>query len=230
MTDIVIAGEEALAIAAALNEPKAWLIQRCIDEASKETVHQVLAETLRIERDGGMLRTSEKKRRTPGGVFFYLIKKAVPGPLRRRIFPKHVQRKKSKSSSKTQQGKKPVAMTWEMAEQLVQKIIHSAGGAKTMKLTLIGTPEKIILQDGCTILSMKAGRIPDLPAPLPKPPEGSLLTYAVFVDLRQWRTIPEGSRLLIEGFPIRVNNMDVCLATSVKAIPEKQPKQPKVAA
>jgi len=227
VTESIVPGEEALSIAENLNEPKAWLIQRCMNEAGKETVYHVLAETLRVELGGGMMCSNGKQRRTAGGVFFFLFKKAIPGPLRRRIFFNKVGRRKSAGdgSGKPKQPKKPiVAMTWEMANELARQIIHSAGGAKTMKLTLVGTPEKVIIQDNCALFSLKAAKIPDLPASLPVPPAGSLLTYAVFVDLKQWGKIPEGAKVVVEGFPIRVNNMDACLASNVKEVPAKPAK------
>jgi hypothetical protein len=64
--------------------------------SSAPTVRAFLQQTLAIEAEGGMLVTSGKRRRTPGGVFFYLVCKNVSPEERKAIFPKTKKKRASR--------------------------------------------------------------------------------------------------------------------------------------
>jgi hypothetical protein len=67
-------------IAAALGETQpepVAQIRRIIQHLGEAYARDMLAETLRIEEQGGMLVKSGKRRRTPGGIFFWLVRQRL---------------------------------------------------------------------------------------------------------------------------------------------------------
>ena len=74
------------AIAKAVNEPNKELIWRIVKRIGAERATAFLAEALRIEAEGGMLVEDQSRRRTPGGVFFALVRQGVTRKERYHIF------------------------------------------------------------------------------------------------------------------------------------------------
>jgi len=73
-------------LAAALNEDGAGeILKRAVMYAGMRFCKQVLAETLKIEEDGGVYTSDGSRRRTPGGVFLKLLKEQVTDPQLRSI-------------------------------------------------------------------------------------------------------------------------------------------------
>jgi hypothetical protein len=70
----------------ALQEPEQALLGLVLQTLGQERCAQVLADTLRIESNGGMLTRAGDRRRTPGGVFFELVKQQCTGKERYRLF------------------------------------------------------------------------------------------------------------------------------------------------
>ncbi|MCC6214877.1 MAG: hypothetical protein IT376_08420 [Polyangiaceae bacterium] len=82
-TDLVqeIAAELGEADAAALQQ-----ITAVVDALGEETVRALLAETNTLEESGGMTIPDGTRRRTKGGVFFFLARRRLPRAERRAIF------------------------------------------------------------------------------------------------------------------------------------------------
>lgn len=57
-----------------LREEKSQLIVQVVAEIGKEASFDLYRTTQKIEREGGMLTINKKRRRTPGGVFLFLVK------------------------------------------------------------------------------------------------------------------------------------------------------------
>ncbi|XP_011303365.1 phosphorylated adapter RNA export protein [Fopius arisanus] len=66
--------EVAVDIAEKLNEKKDSLIKKVVDILGKEKAIEFYQKTKKIEEDGGMLIMNGSRRRTPGGVYLYLVK------------------------------------------------------------------------------------------------------------------------------------------------------------
>jgi hypothetical protein len=73
-------------LAEVLQEPEKALLGRVLKTLGQERCAQVLAETLSTEANGGMLIKSGARRRTPGGVFFELVKERCTGKERHYLF------------------------------------------------------------------------------------------------------------------------------------------------
>ena len=156
------AHELADAIAKALAEPNIALLRIVIDAIGPEQAQTHLAATLEVEAAGGMMIADGSRRRTPGGVFFLLARKAMPGPMRRKIWPLLPKPKPSgQSAAPTQTQAKPTPaplpiLTWEEAKQLISQAVQTIGEARTVKITLVGRPGRVVEQTNCVVVAMKA--------------------------------------------------------------------------
>ena len=142
-----------------------------------------------------------KRRRPPGGVYFYLARGKLPKEARRQIWPCPNKRKAKGKSKKSQ----PKPFRWEERLDIFTEIEPTSGEAQTVKLTLIGRPGKLIDKGQVMLTTMKSTKAPSLPKGLPKPPEKAT-TYIVFIAAKQWRRVAESIKdpedaLIVEGYP-----------------------------
>src|SRR5205085_4418689 len=142
------------------------------------------------------------RRRTPGGVFFQLVKERATTHERRRLFPAPA------PQPGQSQPQAPTALTWDEARTLIQTLATaSPGEARTMKLTLIGRPGKVETRGQAVVFQMQGKPPGPLPKGLPPLPQGPALTWTVMVALRQWNRVHESvtthpeDQLIIEGYP-----------------------------
>ena len=75
-------------LAQALQEPKRTLLTQVLRTLGQDRYAAILADTLQCEDGGGMLTKDGTRRRTPGGVFFQLVRERVTARERRRLFPR----------------------------------------------------------------------------------------------------------------------------------------------
>jgi hypothetical protein len=74
-------------LAQALQEPKRALLLKVLRILGQDRCAAILADTLQCEDGGGMLTKDGTCRRTPGGVFFQLVKERATRQERQRLFP-----------------------------------------------------------------------------------------------------------------------------------------------
>ena len=199
---------ETQEIAQALDERRLDLVNAVITTLGLERTRAFLEETRRVEAAGGMTTKNEQRRRTPGGVFFQLIKDQVTKEERKAIFALEQKKQKKKKRSAAKPTAQRAPLTWEEAKQLIAQALKTTGEAKTVKVTLIGRPLKVIQQKDCVVVSLKGREPKTLPKGLPPVPEGSAITWAVFIVTKQWNRVKESieanenDQLIIEGYPI----------------------------
>lgn len=204
-------------IAGALAEPNVELVSQIITVIGEDRAREFLRQALEVEAGGGLVTKAGGRRRTPGGVFFYLVRGSVPSKERRKLWPQDYKKKPAPAG--------PEPLTWEEALALIAQVIKETGEAKTVKVTLVGRPLKVISQKDCVVASLKAGKIPALPKGLPAIPEGSAITWAVFIANKQWNRVKESlarndnDQLVIEGYPIvGKNGVAAVMATNCKSV------------
>jgi len=204
-------------IAEALGEPNVVLIRQIITVIGAARAQEVLGKTLELEAQGGILTREGDRRRTPGGVFFHLVRQTIAGSEKRKIWP-------FIKPSTPSAAPKPIELTWAQALELVKQVKEQPGEAKTVKVTLIGRPLKIIKQAECVILSMKGKEPGSLPKGLPTPPADSAITWAVFIANKQWAKVAtsietqQEDKLIVEGYPLLKDGIAVVLAQSCKSV------------
>lgn len=205
-----------LEIAKQLNEPNTELIGKIVNAIGIERVNEYLQKTLTIEAEGGMMTRDGERRRTPGGVFFYVVKDNLSKAEQKQIFPK---------MPGTQPKKKVIqAVSWEDAQKIAVAINQTPGKGATVKLTLVGRPKKVAKAgEGAVVVSLQGKPPGALPKGLPVPPETGI-TWAVFIVNKQWNKVKDSmsqnanDSLIVEGYPlVDKNGVGIVLATNVKS-------------
>lgn len=203
-------------LAEALQEPNRPLLTKVLRTVGEDRCRALLADTLQCEANGGMLTRDGTRRRTPGGVFFQLVKNHVTPQERRRLFPRP-----TPQQSSAQTPDKLQVLTWTEVQTILETLTtYPAGEARTMKLTLIGRPGKVEIRGQAVLFSMQGKAPGALPRGLPPVPAQAPLTWNVMVALRQWNRVKENlaanqeDQLIIEGYPLMQGSQPVLLAQS----------------
>jgi hypothetical protein len=209
VSDKVTLQQTAAAIANRLGEsepaPRSLVI-RIVKELGVERTQALVEETLQIEESGGMELPDGSRRRTRGGVFFFLVKKQLLQAGDKRLIEKLFSMSRG-GVPQAQSAVAPVgpAATWAERGAWLAALGESKGEAKTVKVTIIGRPARVIEQQGFTLLKMEqSGPLPSLPKGIPVPPDVPPTTYIVYIAAKQWRGVAEALKneqdtLIVEG-------------------------------
>jgi len=106
-------------LAEILQEPKVPLLRQVLRTLGQERCAALLAETLACEANGGLLTQDGTRRRTPGGVFFQLVKKRATRQERHRLFYAPTPQP---SKAPARPHAHPQAPTWEEVQALGQTL------------------------------------------------------------------------------------------------------------
>jgi len=202
----------AAEIATALGETEpdpVGQIARAVDRLGPERTRAFLAQVQEIEAGGGQMLPDGSRRRTPGGLFFLLLRRSADVSRRDKgyIFPQLFQDKKARAEAGESTGAAPASVAWSddtyraLARQLQQ---HSSGRATTVKITVIGRPGAAVEQGQAVVVALVSEKAPALAKGLPEPPAGT--RYTVFVARKPWAKVAEAlaadaeDAAIIEGY------------------------------
>ena len=148
------------------------------------------------------------RRRTPGGVFFHLVRAddTLTREDRVYIFPPQFGRNgrngrngRAKaagaiSSPATPASPTPAAPSPTWADDDYRRVMaalhqDNQGRAITVKITVIGRPGAAVEQGQVVAVALVSEKVPDLPKGLPVPP--AVTRYTVFVTRKQWTKVGE---------------------------------------
>lgn len=174
---------------------------------------RILEDALQIESQGGMPTSDSSRRRTIGGVFFFLAKNQVDRENLKRIFRKNVEivpliRLDAQESPPKQAQTVPPptkTITWGSRGESVGLAHSDVGQAKTVKATIIGRPDSIVERGNMIMLMLSHQKpFPSLSKDLPIPEEIPRTTYVVYVTAKQWSGVATAIQnledaLIIEG-------------------------------
>ena len=203
-------------LATVLQEPKGKraVLYQILQTLGQERCVALLAEALTCEHEGGMLTKDGRRKRTPGGIFFRLVKDRVTRAEHRVLFPR----------PPAPVPPDQIPMTWHDALALMPRLEQHPPGEASMKLTLVGRPGKIETK-GQGVTFRLQGKPPGaLPRGLPPVPNTPPLTWTVIVALRQWNRVKESfasntdDQLIIEGYPVMQGEQHVLLAQSCTSV------------
>jgi len=206
----VIAGEIAAQFGETEVEPKR-LIGRALRNLGEERVRAFVVQALEVEATGGLMLPDGSRRRTPGGVFFHLMRSGIDKKASRKIFWSHTT-PQSQGTQRTTLGAGPATdagatpFDWATFGTAATAAMSEAGEATTVKLTVIGRPDKIVERGDVALVGMRSEKVPSLPKGVPAPPSPQT-DYMVLVGMKQWRKVAEAlaadpaDKLLIEGYP-----------------------------
>jgi hypothetical protein len=125
-----------------------------------ERAQAIYEQAMEVEAAGGMMLPDGSRRRTPGGVFFKLVRDSASEAEREKIFPLQPWTKKRKQPQQSTPAAAPSAPS---ATVLITEIPNATGEARTVKITLVGRPGRIIAKQGYIITSMEHSKVPSLP-------------------------------------------------------------------
>ncbi len=183
-----------------------------------------LTRTQEIEAAGGLMLPDGSRRRTPGGVFFHLVRAddTLSREDRVSIFPPQFGRngrKKAPGAAATPATPAPAAAprpttsapspAWadDDYRRVMAALQHETGRATTVKITVIGrpgAPGPPVEHGQAVAVALTSERVPDLPKGLPEPPAGT--RYTIFVARKQWAQVAEAlaadaeDAAIIEGY------------------------------
>ena len=145
----------ARAVAAVLDEsmpPAIRTITRAVDRLGPDRARAVLGQALTVEGQGG-LTLPDGRRRTLGGVFFYLVRTSdeISREDKDYIFPRqggHPTRAGGSGTPAAPAPAAPAPVAWTDAafRTLAQQLQHDTGRATTVKITVIGRPGAAVEQ------------------------------------------------------------------------------------
>jgi len=180
-------------------------IAAIIHHCGIDFAQSLLRETQYLESQGGMMLPDESRRRTPGGVFFYLARKKIPRKTAKVIFPHRASGKAvDKKASSKPHGTGP-SFQWAKRAQILQPLTEKKGVLTTVKVNLIGRPGRIddTHKDLIITTMSHVAKSTSLPKGVPQPPDQPTL-YTIYISAKQWRKV-EGTiadpddALIIEG-------------------------------
>ena len=198
----------ARAIATVLGEtlpPPLRTITRIVDRLGPDRARAFLGQALTVEAQGG-LTLPDGRRRTPGGVFFFLVRQSpdVTPDERAYIFPFRPGHPPTEAAPPPTPPRPPTPWTDDTYHEIMATLQQDEGRATTVKITVIGRPGAAVEQGQAAALALTSEKVPDLPKGLPTPPAGT--RYTVFVAPKQWARVAEAlaadpeDAAIIEGY------------------------------
>lgn len=199
--------------------PQAMIqIERIINHLGVDTAYELLEKALAIEAEGGMLTADGKRRRTPGGVYFQLVREATPAEMHRIIWAPTPGRSARPKVPKDQQNQhkpprhRPSGFAWHERGAILADALRKPGES-SIKISLIGVPGKMVERGDVIMAPMVCPQAPPTPRELPHAPN-ELTTYVVYMTRRQWDRVEQAlddpdDRLMVEGFPFTDRKLGV---------------------
>jgi hypothetical protein len=191
--------------------PPIMQIRRIIEIMGGDFATELLRETQAVEAAGGMFLERENRRRTPGGVFFTLVRARLKSRERYLIFdmnkPKRSGPKRPPrlQEPRTELDRPAVAgLSAESLPEVVAALTHEYGKAITVKITVIGRPAQVVERGDVVIFGLLNEKQPALPKGLPAPPAQT--KYLVLIAKKQWSKVAGVVKdtedvLILDGFP-----------------------------
>jgi len=190
-------------------------VGRVVGRLGTDRARTFLTRTQEIEAAGGLMLPDGSRRRTPGGVFFHLVRAddTLSREDRVSIFPPQFGRngrKKVPGAAATPVTPAPPAPAPSPAwadddyRRVMAALQQETGRATTVKITVIGRPGVAVEQSQAVAVALTSEKVPDLPKGLPEPPAGT--RYTVFVARKQWVKVAEAlaadpeDAAIIEGY------------------------------
>jgi len=187
------------------------LITRIVDRLGPDRARALLGQALTVEAQGG-LTLPDGTRRTPGGVFFFLVRTSaeINREDKAYIFPRQgghpSQAGGAGASAPSPPPPLPPAAWTDDDDRAINQHLHDeTGRATTVKITVIGRPAKVLDRGQVIVLSVRQDTAPSLPKGLLEPATGT--RYALLIAAKQWTKVaaaldadPEDA-LIAEGYP-----------------------------
>lgn len=166
-------------------------ILNVIDLCGAEFAQNMLAETIQLEGDGGLMLPDGSRRRTIGGVFFYLVRQRVDREMKSRIYAMAKNQIDADRPRKAPEIRVP--FSWAERSAVIQQLLAQTQGAwEIVKVTLIGRPIQVDASHKDLVITTMthSARSATLPKGVPEPPEEPT-QYTVYMASKQWTKVEE---------------------------------------
>lgn len=211
-------------------------IRQIVELCGIEFAREVYERAVQKEAEGGMMLPDGSRRRTIGGVFFYLARHQVSDEHHAIIFPQYKRWKPGEEPPPLPQY--PV-FKWNERAELIQSLLDEQGELSTVKVTLVGRPGRVENRKDMVVTTMSYSiTSATLPKGLPKPPDAPTL-YTLYIASKQWKRVEEAIQnpddtLIVEGtaaFDPEIKGMAVfALHVTTKHLEQKRRDEQKAAA
>ena len=221
-------------------------IRRVIEHAGAEMATTAADDAIRMVAAGEMLR-ADGSPRTPGGIFFALVRQRVDRALIPTIFPSAAAVRRAREA----RGEAPLpprpqtapeaapgptlpAFRWDDKAAIYRELAAEKGTVQSMKVTLIGRPGRVVEKQDLVITMMTQMDPPkSFPKGVPAPP-ATPTVYTVYIGAKQWKNVAEAmqnpeDRLIIEGFAAfdpGLEGMAVFVTNTTTKLLQQQKRQP----
>jgi hypothetical protein len=176
-------------------------IETIVQRYGEDGARALLQETLDIEASGGMLTNNGTRRRTIGGVFFYLAIQRTQPMERYQIRQNFL--KKTMVESGEIKPSVPRRFRWQPKK--LEELFERHGEVIAVKIILTGRPGRIQHYKEMIVTTMRGTGVPNqFPRGVPAPPN-TPTDYIVYISSRQWKKVSEAIKnpedvLIIEGY------------------------------
>jgi len=202
--DRALAGRIAEALGETAPDPRGR-IARIVLVLGGERAEAFVARTWAIEAAGGMPVRDGSRRRTPGGVFFRLVRASVGSEERARIF--YMGQSGGAPPAVRTDGESPSWGAWDARTEgeIAALTPGEQGEATSVKITVVGRPGKVVEREGVVAVALASTGTPSVPKGLPTP--GTTRTrYVVLIARKQWTKVAaaladSADTLIVEGYP-----------------------------
>lgn len=190
-------------------------IGQLIDRCGLEFVQKIVEETEKIEEKGGMKTHDRKRRRTKGGVFFFIAKGRMDAEVRKEIFPNFGKHSNGDVS--------PPGIEWSERIEHLKPLLEEPGQVNNLSVTLIGRPGKIHIEGGTVMTAIEQKEVKSPPYPKGVPPFESVektTYYYVFMSLKHWQKVEkaledETDMIIAEGTSVYDPEIEgICILTT----------------
>jgi hypothetical protein len=202
------------AIAAQRGEtaPARTTMWRTIRTLGPERAHAFVTQALEAEANGGMLISDGSRRRTLGGIFFYLVRTQISDDEAMQInrtwrWQQWKHRQPNKPKAPTAPAPPPLPLfVWEEVDSIIAEVTAHPGDTSTVNVTVIGRPNQVVERQGVVILALRSTKAPTLPKGVPPLP-ATPTTYMIVVQQKQWNKVREAMQnaddmLIVEGYGV----------------------------
>lgn len=224
-------------IAQELNEteekPISQIVQ-IVELLGDEEALTYLQKAQEIEAGEGMMTEKGDRRRTIGGVYFYLVRGGMTWSQRRSVFPYfNPNAKKQKPQPKEQ----IIPYKWPMRIADFKRFKSEDIGVGEVEIKVVGKPLKVIEKSQVTVVTMRSGEPPSLPKGLPAAPSAPTI-YLILIASKQWKKVKDyasnpDNKLIVKGWPVfdkKLGTITVLAQNTTATLLEKEKQEAKKAA
>ena len=161
-------------------------IANIVKHCGVEFAQEVLRDCLDIEAKGGMMVVTGDRRRTPGGVFFFLARSRMSDEELQNVFFYWRIMAKDRAA---REAKFPIFL-WDDRKTVFEEAASNPGETRDVNISLVGRPGKIERRQNLVITTMQNQIDESMVFPNGVPnPSPKAMNYLVYISAKQWERV-----------------------------------------